>query len=136
LKSVDLPTLDALVSFDISLFTNAPVDEALQIMSNELHNNDTLAERSALQAEAIIELLEACLRTTYFQVVIRSSNRKMVWLWAALCHQSLAKCTWNILRNLRVTRHNKSSPWLRYIDDTFLILPHGLEQLTEFPQPP
>jgi hypothetical protein len=65
LKSVNIQSLDTLVSFDISLFTNIPVDEPLQVISNKLNNNSTLA---ALQAKVIMELLEVCLRTTYFKV--------------------------------------------------------------------
>jgi hypothetical protein len=50
--SVNLQSLD-IVSFDfVSLFTNVPVDEALQVISNK----------------AIMEMLEVCLRTTYFQM--------------------------------------------------------------------
>jgi hypothetical protein len=67
LKCVNLQALDTLVSFDIvSLFTNVPVDEALQVIRNKLQNDNTLAERSLLQVEAIMELLEVCLKTTYF----------------------------------------------------------------------
>jgi hypothetical protein len=66
LKSVNLQSSDILVSFDVvSLFTHVPVDEALQVIRNKLHNDDTLAGRSALQVEAIMELLEVCLRTTF-----------------------------------------------------------------------
>jgi hypothetical protein len=68
LMSVNLQSLDTLVSFDGSLFTNIPVDKALQVIGNKLHNDDTLAERSVLQVEVIMELLEVCLRTAYFQV--------------------------------------------------------------------
>jgi hypothetical protein len=69
LKSVNLQTLDPLVSFDVvSLFTNVPVDETLQVIRYKLHNDSTLAEPSVLQVEAIMELLEICLRTTYFHV--------------------------------------------------------------------
>jgi hypothetical protein len=50
------------------LVTNVPVDEALQVIRNKLHNEDTLVEQSILQVEAIMELLEVCLRTTYFHV--------------------------------------------------------------------
>jgi hypothetical protein len=68
-KFINLQSLDILVSFDVgSLITNVPVDEALQVIRNKLHNENTVAERSVLQAEAIMELLEVCLRTTYFQV--------------------------------------------------------------------
>jgi hypothetical protein len=42
LKSVNLQSLDTFVSFDdVSLFTNVPVDEALQVIRNKRHNNDT-----------------------------------------------------------------------------------------------
>jgi hypothetical protein len=69
LKSVNLQSLDNLVSFDVvSIFSNVPVNEALLVIRNKLHNNDTLAEQSVLQVEAIMELQEVCLRTTYFQV--------------------------------------------------------------------
>jgi hypothetical protein len=65
LKSVNLHSQDTLVSSDIvSLFTNVPVDEALEVV-NKITNEDTLEERTGLQMEAIVELLEVCLRTTY-----------------------------------------------------------------------
>jgi hypothetical protein len=69
LKSVNILPSDTLVSFDVvSAFTNAPVDEALEVIRDKLTNDDTLVERSALRDEAIMELLEVCLRTTYFLV--------------------------------------------------------------------
>jgi hypothetical protein len=46
LKSVNLQSLDALVSVDVCLFTNVQVDEALQVIRNKLHNDDTLVEWS------------------------------------------------------------------------------------------
>jgi hypothetical protein len=58
LKSVNLQSADTLVSFDVSLFTNVPVTESLQVIRNKLHNDNTLPERSVLQVEAIMELLE------------------------------------------------------------------------------
>jgi hypothetical protein len=67
LKYVILRYLNTLVSFDVlSLFANVPVDDALQVIRNKLHNDDTQTERSVLQVEAIMDLLEVCLRTTYF----------------------------------------------------------------------
>jgi hypothetical protein len=41
---VDLHFQDTLVSFDIvSLFTNVPVDEALEVVKNKINNEDTRA---------------------------------------------------------------------------------------------
>jgi hypothetical protein len=69
LKYVNLQNTDTLVSFDvISLFTNVPIDETLDVIGSKLQDDNTLAERSILQVEDIMELLEVYLRTTYFQV--------------------------------------------------------------------
>jgi hypothetical protein len=56
-----------LVSFDVSLFTNVPVEEVLQIMRNRLSTDSSFPERSPLQFEVVMELLDICLKTTYFQ---------------------------------------------------------------------
>lgn len=51
-------------------------DEALKVIRNKLHNDDTLVERSVLQIETIVEMLEVCLRTEYFQVDDKSFQQK------------------------------------------------------------
>jgi hypothetical protein len=61
LKSVNIQSLDTLISFDVvSLFTNVPVDEALRVIRNKLYNDDTLVAQFVLQVEAIVELLQIC----------------------------------------------------------------------------
>jgi hypothetical protein len=45
-----------------------PLNEAQEVIRYKIHNDDTLAERSVLQVEAIMEMLVVCLRATYFQV--------------------------------------------------------------------
>jgi hypothetical protein len=68
-KSVNLQSLDALVSFQVvSLFTKVCIGEDLQVNRSKLQKDGTLVERSALQVEAFIDQLEVCLRATYFQV--------------------------------------------------------------------
>jgi hypothetical protein len=73
---------NALVSFNVvSIFTNIPVDEAIQVIRHKLQNDDTLAGRSVLGVEATMDLLEVCLETTYFQVDDKFfQNTKMAWL--------------------------------------------------------
>jgi hypothetical protein len=70
LKSVNLQSLDILVNVEfVSLFTMyQSMKPSLQVIRNMVPNDDTLAGRFVLQVEAIMELLEVCLRTTYFQV--------------------------------------------------------------------
>jgi hypothetical protein len=56
------------VSFDVvSLFTNVPVEEVLQVIRNRLTTGPSLPERSPLQVEDVMELLDICLKTMYFQ---------------------------------------------------------------------
>ena len=55
-----------MVSFDVSLFTKVPLDDALQSISTLLHNDKKLEERS-IPADSICQLTKLCLRTTYFQ---------------------------------------------------------------------
>jgi hypothetical protein len=99
-------TPEHLVSFDaVSLITNVPVDEALQVIRNKLHKY-TLAERSVLQVEAIMELLEICLKTQIFRWTTSDFKKKMTLLWESLYHPSLATSSWSILRNWHWTRHN------------------------------
>jgi hypothetical protein len=64
LKDIDIQDSDILVS----LFTNLAIDEVVQVISKKLYNDHTLSERSTFPVEAIMELLEACLSTSYFHV--------------------------------------------------------------------
>jgi hypothetical protein len=60
---------DISVSFNlVSLYTNVPVNETLQIILNKFSLDDTLPNRPSLQTEDIMELLEVCIRNTYFHV--------------------------------------------------------------------
>lgn len=67
LKHVNVCESDILVSFDVvSLFTEVPVEEVLNIIRNKPWEDDTVAENSVLELVANMELLELCLITTYF----------------------------------------------------------------------
>lgn len=80
LMSVNLQTLDTLVSTDV------PIDETLQVIRNMLHNDNTLVEWSALQVKAIMELVEVCLRTTYFKVDYKFFHPKDSMVWEAVTY--------------------------------------------------
>ena len=54
-----------LVSFLVSsLFTNIPIDEA--VIRDRLRGDETLVNRTTLSSDRVAELLEACLKLTYF----------------------------------------------------------------------
>jgi hypothetical protein len=56
-----------LLNFDISLFTNVPVEEVLQVTRNRFSADPSFPESSPLQVKDVMELLDICLTTTYFQ---------------------------------------------------------------------
>ena len=53
--------------FDISsLFTNVPFGEAVEVIQTKLREDEGLVERTPLSLEKVAELLDMCLRSTYF----------------------------------------------------------------------
>jgi hypothetical protein len=125
---------DTLVSFDVvSLFTNVQVDEALQVIRKDLRNDDTLAERSVLQAEATMELLEVCMNTVYFLVDDKFFQQKN----GVVMGSSLSPIVGNIYMEhfeklaLDCAQH-KPFLWPRHVDDAFVVWPHGPDRLHNF----
>ena len=58
---------EILVSFDVvSLFTKVPIELAIQVAKERLQGDNTLEDRTALSINDIIQLLEFCLKATYF----------------------------------------------------------------------
>ena len=49
-----------------ALFTSVPIDPALNIIKDLLVKDNTLKERTVMDVEDIILLLECCLKHTYF----------------------------------------------------------------------
>ncbi|PNF14821.1 hypothetical protein B7P43_G06341, partial [Cryptotermes secundus] len=129
LKSVNLRRHDMLASFDVvSLFTNVPVDEALQVIRSRLSNDNTLAERSVLKVEAIMELLDVCLRTTYFQMDDGFYQQKDGMAMGSSLSPVVSNIYMEHFEQLAIdSAQDKPSLWLRYVDDTFVIWPHGAE---------
>jgi hypothetical protein len=92
-----------------------------------------LAERPVLQTEAVMELLEICFRTTYFLVDDNLFQQKD--------GVTMGSCLSPIVSNIfmehseklaLVSAQHKPSLWLRYIDDTFVVWPHGPKRLQNF----
>ena len=56
-----------LVTFDVvSLFTNVPTSLAVDVARRRLETDDTLADRTALNVNSIVSLLELCVSATSF----------------------------------------------------------------------
>ena len=57
-----------MVSFDVtSLFTQVPIDEALKVVKARRTKDPTLVDRTSIPVPQLVELIELCLRSTYFQ---------------------------------------------------------------------
>ena len=57
-----------MVSFDVtSLFTQVPIDEALKVVKARRTKDPTLVDRTSIPVPQLVELIELCLRSTYFR---------------------------------------------------------------------
>ena len=67
IKDVVVDGNELLVSFDVcSLFTNVPIGEAVSVIHEMLLEDESLEDRTVLSADVIADLLNVCLRSTYF----------------------------------------------------------------------
>jgi len=72
------------ISHDVvSLFTNTPVDLALQIIREWVEGDTELHTRMRLTVEDIMDLLKLIVTTTYFSSGASYTNRCSVLLWGA-----------------------------------------------------
>ena len=75
--SVHMESDEILASFDVSsLFTSAPVDEAISVICNRLREDETLGDRIIFSLEQVAELLEMCLKSTYFSYGVSFYEQK------------------------------------------------------------
>ncbi|KAJ8919391.1 hypothetical protein NQ315_016484 [Exocentrus adspersus] len=69
IKEQHVTQQDLLVSFDVtSLFTNVPTNKALDVVKKKLSEDESLEHRTSLSLNAIMEMLNMCINTTYFQL--------------------------------------------------------------------
>ena len=125
---------DIMVSFDVvSLFTIVPVEEALQVISNLLHQDETLMDRTAISAPDLCHLIEQCLKSTYF----RFGELFYEQVEGAAMGSPLSP----VVVNLYMEAFEKQTleaalwgpaVWVRYVDDVFAIWPHDTQSLDGF----
>ncbi len=127
---------DWMVSFDVvSLFTRVPVDEALDEVAARLSQDDTLEERTSLSPSQLCHLTKLCLKSTYFQF----RGEFFEQLEGAAMGSPLSPLIANLFMESLEKKALESSPqkpkiWLRYVDDTFVVWPHGTKTLLKFQQ--
>ena len=126
---------EVLVYFDvISLFTNIPTDLAIRIARKHLEDDDTLEERTNLEVDNIILLLELCLNATYLQFQQVYYQQKQGTAMGSPVSVTIANLVMEDVEGRTLSSFKSTGPlfWKRYVDDTWTAI-HP-DQIDEFHQ--
>ena len=114
-----------MVSFDVeALYTSIPIDRALIAVKDKLESDEGWCGKTALSITQIVELLELCLRSTYF-----TFRDKYYRLMDGVAMGSPVS---SVVANLFMERFEEGALqdaiafqpriWRRYVDDVFSIV--------------
>ena len=118
---------EIVVSFDVeSLFTNVPIDGAVQAALQKLENDPSLADRTTLKPAQIADLLTFVLRSTYFQYNGSIYEQREGAAMGSPVSAVIANLYMESFEEQAITTSsNKPRIWRRYVTDTFTILDRG-----------
>ena len=122
LKGIQLGPDEVMVFYDVrALFTSVPIQPALEVIEKLLKEDTGLHNRTTMSTKHIMDLLEFCLRSTYFtyrgrfyeQVEGAAMGSPISPIVANLCMERFE------VRALQ-SSPNPPSAWKRFVDDTFV----------------
>ncbi|CAH1271346.1 Hypp4630 [Branchiostoma lanceolatum] len=123
---------DMFLSHDVvSLFTNTPIPEALDIIRRRLQEDRDLKNRTNLQVDDILELLSFIVTTTYFSFRGNIYQQKFGTAMGSPVSPVLANLFMECLEQqamatVPVTCRPKL--WKRYVDDVMEVVKRGAQQ--------
>ncbi|MGR8252493.1 reverse transcriptase domain-containing protein, partial [Escherichia coli] len=123
LKDLQLQPDELLVSFDVvSLFTNVPLDDCLEVINSNLNVSDH-----------IIDLLKHCLEGTFFLY----KNQYYLQIDGVAMGSPIAPVIANIWMEYFEQKALTTGPpiiklWKRYVDDIFCIIKGGLDEINQY----
>ncbi|XP_071803690.1 uncharacterized protein [Asterias amurensis] len=135
-RNLTLQPTDILVSFDVeSLFTNVPTDEACFLAKERLSHDPSLPDRTGLSPDQIHDLLYTCVSSSCFQFQGKYYEQTAGTSMGSPISPVLADIFMEEFESSSLlTADLRPSLWLRYVDDTFVVWPHGQDSLHEFLQ--
>ena len=108
-------------AYDVeSLFTNVPIDAAVQDVQQKLEDDQSLVDRTTVTPTQIADLLNFVLRSTYLQC--NGSIYEQIEGAAMGSQVSAILCVESFKQQVLSTSSYKPRIWKRFVDDTFTIL--------------
>ena len=130
ISKLEIEDDEVMVSFDVkSLFTSVPVKDAVRAIRETLEAETMLQERTGVNTEGLMKLIDLCTSTTHFKFRNRHYQLTDGLPMGSPASQRIANIFMNKLEHTALQTFKKPPRvWHRYVDDVFSIVKKNLVQ--------